>query len=733
MKKIRLIGLPTLVFYAATIVKTTAGEGVLSGDPLTPEGKFEYDPKTHLMTVTDGAILKYRDDQGNETILTANRVSYNELSGQTIAEGAVNLRREGQLWTCEHLEYNFYTKQIKTEAFRTGIGPFFASGAGLSLDQTNNTYIATNAVLTTDDAAEPSIKIRARQLKMVPGKSFEARDAVLYLGNVPVMYYPWYNRSLERHPNNFAFAPGYRSLYGPYLLGKYNWVWNEQIYGAINLDYYQRRGLGFGPDLHYDAGQFGQGSFHYYQIHDQKPGNDPAGNPIRDDRQRISFDHQVLLRTNLTAKVVVREQSDAYFIRDFFESEYRRSIQPSSFAEINQLWPNFSLNVLAQPRVNNFFETVERLPDVKLSAIRQQLGVSPFYYESDSSAGYFRYKFANNSSPEYAAFRADSFHQLVLPQTFFGWLNVTPRVGGRVTHYGETEGGTKVLAEQDRFVFNTGAEVSTKLSRVWPEAHSRLFEADGLRHILEPSVNYVYVPSPNRLPSQLPQFDSDLPTYSLPPIEFPDYNAIDSIDSQNVLRFGLHNTLQTKRKGEIDNLAHWALYTDWRLKPRADQSTFADLYSYLDLKPRSWFTLTSETRYDLQNERWRYANHYATVQPGSAWSVALGHRYLRDDPTLPAAYAGGNNLITSRIYFRFNENWALRISHHFEARDGTMEEQYYTLYRDLRSWTSALTVRLRSNRNGPSDFTVGVTFSLKSFPRFGLGTDRDTPSLLLGN
>jgi hypothetical protein len=61
-----------------------------------------------------------------------------------------------------------------------------------------------------------------------------------------------------------------------------------------------------------------------------------------------------------------------------------------------------------------------------------------------------------------------------------------------------------------------------------------------------------------------------------------------------------------------------------------------------------------------------------------------------------------------------------------------MEEQYYTLYRDLRSWTAALTFRLRDNRGSPDDFTVAATFSLKAFPRFGLGDDRDEPEYLLG-
>ena len=103
--------------------------------------------------------------------------------------------------------------------------------------------------------------------------------------------------------------------------------------------------------------------------------------------------------------------------------------------------------------------------------------------------------------------------------------------------------------------------------------------------IVKPSIGYTWVPDPNVDPQRLPQFDYELPSAQLLPITFPDYNSVDSIDSQNVMRFGLENKLQTKRAGEIDNVVHWLLYTDWRLKPRDDQDTFADLYSKLDLKP----------------------------------------------------------------------------------------------------------------------------------------------------
>jgi hypothetical protein len=173
------------------------------------------------------------------------------------------------------------------------------------------------------------------------------------------------------------------------------------------------------------------------------------------------------------------------------------------------------------------------------------------------------------------------------------------------------------------------------------------------------------------------------------------------------------------------------LFLDWRLKPLPGQGTFSDIFSSIDFKPRSWLTFTSETRYDIGAGQWQEAAHYLTLRPDKAdWSWSLGHRYLRADPLQGAS--SGDNAIISTYYYKLNENWGVRVSHLFEARDGHMEQQYYTLYRDLRSWTSALTVRLQEDSFGRKDFTIAVTFSLKAHPRFGQGSDSVTPSFLLG-
>jgi len=195
-----------------------------------------------------------------------------------------------------------------------------------------------------------------------------------------------------------------------------------------------------------------------------------------------------------------------------------------------------------------------------------------------------------------------------------------------------------------------------------------------------------------------------------------------------VVRLGLRNKFQTKREDGLDTLLNWAVYTDWRVTTHHQQTRYSDVYSDLDFKPRSWITFNSETRYSIEEGKFREANHLVTLQPGESWSVSLGHRYRENTPEL----GRGNNLIIATIYYRLNENWGFRTQHHFEARDGIMEYQYYTLYRDFRSLTAALTFRVRESRFGSDDYTVSLAISLKAFPKYGLGNDAVRPQMLLG-
>lgn len=687
--------------------------------------------------ITNGAKVT-----GMGGVLTADRAMVNVMTGDVQAEGNVRILRDNMVWTGEDVRYNFKTRYMQTAQFRTGKPPYFAAGQSISGfrsdNPTNTLYTAQKAFVTADDVAEPALRVEASSLKIVPGQYFQARHAVLYAGPVPIFYFPIYTQRLDGKGNHFEFTPGTRSQYGGYLLSSYNWIFNDQLDGKVRLDYRSKRGIAGGLNFDTHLGRWGETTFKYYQLHDQDPQEGNAGYNIPEDRKRFAFTYDAEPLTNLTVKSQIRYQSDERVLHNFIESEYRANPQPSTFVEVNKHTDDFAVDVYAQPRINEFYENIERLPDVRLTGFRQQILETPFYYESETSAGYYRHSYAvtNNTvtGADYDATRADTYHQLTLPQTFYGWLNVTPRAGWRYTYYGEASGPGATTSDVQRTVFNTGAEATFKASQTWAGKTNRLLALDGLRHIIEPSVNYVYVPTPTHTPNELPQFDTELPSLRLLPIEFPDYNSIDSVDAQNVLRLGLRNRLQTKRNGQVADFFYFDLYTDWRIDPQANQDDFSDVFSDIVFRPRTWLTLESLNRYNVYDGELRLSFHNLALQPNDTWSWGIGHMYVRDDfSATPTALQEGNSFLTSTFFLRVDENWGFRAQHQYEVEENWLQQQTYAVYRDFRSWTAALTFRVRDPGNGePRDYAVAVSFSLKAFPKNSVGEDVVRPSGLLG-
>lgn len=698
--------------------------------PGTVEGKVDYDLAAGTAFGTNGIFVKY-----GEASLTADTASLNMKTGEIEADGHVRIESGNQLWVGEHVRYNFKTKQMRTEQFRSGRSPLFAGGTGLSGNTTNKIYTAHNGFVTTDDVSDPAYTIRASRIVLKPGESVEMYNAVFYAEGVPVFYFPYYKRNLGHRVNNFYARPGYSSQFGAYVLTTYRWYLGENLDGKLHADYRGKRGPGIGPDLHGKFDQWGEFNVKYYYTHDNRPNSSTNAFPqygnIPENRQRFRFDWQATPATNLNLKALVNYQSDPLVLHDFFTGEYSANPQPSTFIEANKYWDNWSFDVLSTPRINSFFNQVERLPDVRLTGPRQQVLETPVYFDSQSSAGWYE-QFITNTNGNYPsdngyyanqAMRLDTYQQLSLPWTFCNWLNVTPRVGGRVTYYSSQNiTNNQPNGDITREIFNTGIGTSFKAYQLWAGATNGLLQVDGIRHIIEPSANYVYVPDPSVPPGSLPQFDADQPSLLLLPDTFPDYNNIDSIDTQNAIRFGLRNSLQTKRDGKLDNLLSANMLIDWRLNSKNGQENFGDLYSEVAFKPRSWITAESQTRNDINNGKLNMALQELTFAPNDRWSWGVGYWYLRGGQWGNSTWTE-NQFVTSTFFVRVGDNWGARITDNYNAVTSRLQEQFYTVYRDLRSWTAAFTFRVTNDSGESANYTLALTLSLKASPSVNMGED----------
>ena len=270
-----------------------------------------------------------------------------------------------------------------------------------------------------------------------------------------------------------------------------------------------------------------------------------------------------------------------------------------------------------------------------------------------------------------------------------------------------------------RGVLNAGAEASFKLSRTWESVQSRLFGLDGLRHIIQPFTNYSFVGTTGASTEEILQFDRFQPTTQLPPITFPQFTSVDSIDNWSIWRVGVRNTLQTRRDDSTINWMGLETYLDVNFDSPFDKTAYSNVFNNFFFSPVPWASLIINSQTPLLDKGYTEVNTGITIQPIPALSVSIAHRYLNQYPFFP-----NSSLYDFGGYYRINDNWGVGVSEQYEGATGVLEQQRYSIYRDLTSWVASLGAVVRDN-GGVKEYGVLLTFTLKALPKFSFDLNVD--------
>ena len=712
----------------------------------TTADSMDFDQTTHTVVARGHVVVTY----GNIK-LYADKAQINTETKQAHAEGHVRLNQGYREWNAEVLDYNFDTGAIKTGKARARVDDnVYVEGDSLE-GADKKRYVVKNSYLTTSDYDHPGWRLKAATVVVHPGDRVSLRHLVLYAGPIPLFYFPYLVVPLDDYDisSGTQVQIGSKSKWGFFVLNSYTTRISESLRPTYRLDYRTQRGLAGGFDLRYKAGgpdesaKEGEeedphprvsGKIKAYYADDKKVRDGgqtievvkSTGNTttqrIAPQRYQVRITQRADLSEEVYSKLKVNKLSDANFLEDYFEKEFQKDPQPDSFLEITKWSPNTTLSVMGRPQFNRFFTTTERLPEARFDLKRQPIFDGPIFYEGENSAARLYKKFSADTPvfSDYHATRVDSFHQVLYPKQYFGWLNFTPRVGGRATFYDHS----RLNASQPsvvRGVFNTGFELGFKSTRTWNEPNDKQWEIDGLRHIIEPSVNYGFVARPNRGPHQLPQFDVDRSSFGvnrdLVPIDFPQYTGIDSINKRNVFRPNLRQRFQTRRDGAPWDLAEFLVYQDILADKGAGEKTFSDLFAEFTIKPVRWFSLGWNGRYDYDANQVRESTSTASVFHHKVWQVDVSHSYFRGlGPNV-----SGNQLGVG-YRWSLNENWTFRSTHRFDPSDGTLFEQAYALDRDLHSWILTLSFSQLRPLSRDNDLRFWVAMTLKAFPEVSVNS-----------
>jgi LPS-assembly protein len=324
-------------------------------------------------------------------------------------------------------------------------------------------------------------------------------------------------------------------------------------------------------------------------------------------------------------------------------------------------------------------------------------------------------------------FRAHSYHEFLYPMSFGSgnWINFVPRLGGGATYYNDIQGGLADGGNDTKPIFHIGFDFSLKFSRVWDDYKNRTLGIDGLRHVVQPYLNYSYVDADEI--ENLRPIDRLTPSTRPRPLDLPQFTAIDDIRSWNIARVGVRNLLQTRREDSPGNFGTYNYaglntYVDVFMEDPEFDRDISNLYNDLFWNPLPWLSFNINSQLPIGDSEFNFTelNSYITWLPTRNFSWSIGHQLLTDNPLFI-----DSSLITSSVYARINNNWGFSMNHIYEMDDSTLEYQSYSVHRDLAAWKMAVGGLIRESRQGDAEVGVIVSFTLKEFPQLSIPLDLD--------
>ena len=698
--------------------------------------------------------------------LTADEASVNQTTNDFTATGNVVIATENSVsWRTPAVKGNLETRAFQFGPYRLDSSVWHSGGSGGSNDESEH-KVLQDAWLSTCDREHPHYRLCAGRIVHSADGAFFARHVVVKFGSVPVLYLPFLWGSTDER-RSFMIKPGYSSRKGGYLEVSRTWAIADLGESEMQLELMAQRGIGLGSQTHLET-ESQELDVNAYGILDSDPPETEPGYNRRfeetHDRYRLHSYYRNQLTDDLALRLNVDFLSDIDMLEDWFKRDFRRLQQPRSYLDLSYDQQHYSLGLAVRPRLNDFYTTVETLPELRLDVPRLAIGELPLQYQSSTTAGYYSLKWRkfdlsrqavlddlvydserHDDPGDYQSWRGDTLHFLYLPLALEDRVSLTPRAGFRATYYSRTsrrritENDLANVLEADnpdwtentspvvhydedggartRMAFEVGAELRTKLFRDWGGATADGLHLNRFRHVLEPYVNYTYAPEPSVDREHLLFFDET-----------------DRLTRQHFVRFGLDQRLLTRQEQRHRTLLRLQSYADLHFDRGEESGRHGgDFGNRLDFTPRDDLRAWTTVVHDMGEGQIQRAE--AGVGFGREDQLNFGIRYLfRNDHLSRSVWSMGSTLVdlsgeSSYLKKRFesadiisghvevplNPLTKLVAKAEYDLEKNTLSEHSYELHRQLHCWVMALGVGWDN-----SEFQAMIMFHLTAFPKVKL-------------
>ena len=668
MRKINLSAFIVLIFLFSSPL-FALDIGLSNVDIKSDSSSHNFD--SNLITLKGNVIIKTR-----EAVLKCDYIQINKTSHDFEAIGNIHLATGDKELKTDQAWGNLKTEIIEIGPFTGVFGPWFLEGEKAK-SQADKSILSQGTYASTCAPSDEwnFFHITASEAQYTEDGKIVGKHAIVYMGGVPVMWFPRWTNRIEGNDGILEIRPGYSGDFGAFLLTSYTWEIAPQIESKFHVDLMEKRGVAIGNDTKIDRENYKTELSLYYLIDEKDvPFDSEIGgqkfdgrfNAPEGERYRYFFKHWHKLTDNLTLRARYEELSDFEFNEDFFPDYFTRDIQAFSYVDLEYLEESYSLSLNFRPKVNDFYNVVERLPELRFDTPRLQVEDSKLYYATENSLTQLETSFLEVDKPllpggqqpsDYDALRFDTKHFLYYDHTYNDWLKFIPRAGFRLTHY--TDSSKQAVTPSDlnslfstidpialssqtfndyddeggeltRLVAEIGFEASFKAYNKYADAQSDFWKIDGLRHVIQPYMNYNYIPEVTEDRDHIYFFDE-----------------IDRINEQHFVRIGVDQRLQTttgKKTKTVHDFIRLENYADFHLEADDGRDGVGDFGSRFELNPvKSSFSFYAESLVDLRQAQLNTLTLGSKIQLNEDASLSIDYTF-RDNYTSRDLFSNGSTL-----------------------------------------------------------------------------------------
>jgi hypothetical protein len=688
--------------------------------------------------------------------LEADEVFYNIKEETVTAVGHVVGKDKTQDLSGQAVTYNLKTKQGILSYGKVYSYKWYITGPKMERQGPEKIYLPVGYI-TTCDLEKPHYQIKASRIAVYPKKYLICHHARLYIGDLPVLYFPVYYQSLKDKKYTFNIYAGHNSTEGDFVKVIYGYPLTDNTYGKLYLDYMEYLGWGKGAQYEYNYPDQMTGSWYYYHIR-QRERLEP---PIMEEATRWNavVSHWQRLDPTWIAQANVQVQSDQTFQKRYEEEAWRQvNNDITSYLALSKLEKAYTFRILGERR-DLWDETAQDYKSDYVYAPRVSFNTNqirlPWSY-SRKAPLYFTYNLETKKSytqtQGYYLWDGNTNVTLTNRLGLTRNMSLTPQVG--LIEEWQDRVGSQNTRNVLRTQYFTGLNLRTRVTDNldWDLGHSytdefksRPYEARGVITNSASTALELRFARKIKTAKTLPQKSGKYPwqskfstfDFGKTPVkmtglridllsqEICQYNQAFDADTMLQKYSTADPVVVYSRKQLVRlrssigyNLIHNGYFLaenpDDPDNPVNQKKRFTNLVNTLTITPSDWLTMSATEEYSIINKNTQRVTTDLNLGR-NRWSVGLVTSYLKSDP--------GNLDVQNNVGFWLTDNWQLNFHTKYRVNNDRIKitgskltERSVQLFRDLHCWEMLL-----SWTKYQLEEELWLKFNIKAFPERKLG------------